>query len=200
MMRQLAISLLLLGCLGCGSQQVYHDKAAFKEAFYAEGSGSIVAKPYGNLMWTCKLVPTELDAVENPVIQLEATGPAASLHFILHVGPTDPGSMGDVMVYGVEDEAAYSKRMIDLNFRIREAVVLHIGQSSLNPVIAHMENTYGLTEGREIHLIFADPALEGPWWQLPDLDLVLADEVFHTGISHFRYPSERLLQLPRLEI
>lgn len=200
MTRLILIGLFLLGCCSCGSHQVYHDAASFKQAFYAEGSGSIVAKSYGNLMWTCKLVPAELDLVENPVIQPESASTDGSLHFILFVGPSDPGSMGDVMVYGVQDEAAYNKRMIDLNFRIRESVVLNVGVASLNPVIAHMENTYGLTEGREIHLIFADPSLEGPWWQLPDLDLVLEDGVFHTGVSHFRYPAKRLSQLPRLEI
>ena len=201
-MRRWITMIAMLGVLsGCGEKMVYEDVNAFKAAYYQAGSGSVVEKVYGKLAWTCKLVPRELDALENPLAQSKPSAETGGeLHFILHVGPSKEGSMGDVMVYGVSNEAEYAGRMMALNFGLREAVRLHVGEQTLEPVLVHMENTYGPTEGREIHLVFADAVLAQPVATLPDLDLVLYDEVFNTGISHFKYPALQLAQLPRLQL
>jgi hypothetical protein len=171
---------------------------ALKAFVWNPENGLVKTHAYEEVVWKVKLVPREMQgsgmAIEMPNGK-EGTG---TLHFMVNVSVGNEYQAGDVMMAGVSTYEEYADRMIQLNFRLEERIRLHVGGKELAPVLFHMENTFGLTQDRNIHILFADPVLEQDLQVLPKLDLVIEDWVFETGISHFVFQEANLEKIPLL--
>jgi hypothetical protein len=108
------------------------------------------------------------------------------LTFALTLAP-GPETGGDVISNGIFSQAEFTQRVNRLNFGMHDLLKLKTSQGEWPPVLASLENTYGLTGYRTILLVFPATGNDaGP------LDVVFRDELFGTGISHFVFDPEVL--------
>lgn len=178
------------------------DPVAY-EAFFRGPEGNLhQVREHRNIRFAAQYLPPDWLAwkakMDFQAVSVE-TGDSAAV-FILNIGPAAGSRTGDVMTHGVSGMEDYAARMETMNFRLEESIELRVGDRVLKPVFVHLENTYGLTNDRNLHLVFEGAGLGLPQEQPEDLDLVFDDPVFGTGINHFRFQREALNQLPRLAI
>lgn len=103
----------------------------------------------------------------------------------------------DIMYHGVADYVAYKERIMALNFHLEEYVQLRIGERILKPVLHTLEDTYGVAPHRNVYIVFADEQSDSITSN-QELDFVLADQIFNTGISHFVFSQQALAQAPAI--
>lgn len=110
-----------------------------------------------------------------------------SLTFLLTFEPDETKRPGrDVMLHNVSDYNDYKERFMELNFNIENSVSLHAGNAVYLPVLSSLENIYQLVPGRNMLLVFAPPSKEdAAFYSSTELDVVLEDGIFGTGIHHF---------------
>ena len=85
------------------------------------------------------------------------------VHFQLTIRPREGKAAGDVAFDGVQSEVDFDARVRQLNFELGQYFELRVGEEVLLPVLAHFENTYGLTEYRRVQLVFPRPETVGNW-------------------------------------
>lgn len=106
-----------------------------------------------------------------------------TLCFLLTVGMSDSNS-GDIMTRGIGSYDEFSQRAAKMNFEMQNYVSLRSHGKEYRPVLATMENTYGMVPKRNIMLVFAqDAGLRSG----DTLDVVFNDMIFETGISHYLF-------------
>lgn len=181
-------SCLIAGCEQLGSLD--RDELA---VFLAKPeNGLIKRKSYDQVGWKAQIVPPEIEKFESGKGQKFSN----ILQFLLTVEPGKVYQHSDVMISGVESYDDYSDRMMKLNFNIADMIELRFGGSSYRPVLTNMENTFGLSNDRKIHVVFADPDFPDQLALCTKIDLVLEDRVFETGISHFIFEESFLRKVP----
>lgn len=111
-----------------------------------------------------------------------------SMNFMLTVKYADDNlSNNDVLLEYVNNYHDYNLKSIQANFSLSENILLYIDDSTCyKPVLALMENTYGLQKHRNFHLVFS-PANQQDLKMMTStkFDLVFKDVLFGTGINHF---------------
>jgi len=113
---------------------------------------------------------------------------ANSLSFMLSIGPDERDEDGvDITHRKISNYKEYAERIHTLNFDMENYFLLKTEDNEFMPVLSSMENTYELTKGRNIILVFA-PHTEDQttdFYSSGELDIVYHDELFDTGTSHF---------------
>ncbi len=160
-------------------------------------NGLVKTRQYDQVVWQLKLMPGAFQQVNQDLEAGEAHG--NSLHMMLTVSSGTAYKASDVMMTEIGSYEGYADRMIRLNFRISEMVQLHIGDRVFLPVLSNMENTFGLSEDRKIHIVFASTTFPKQLSDFPEMDLVLNDQVFDSGISHFVFLKDHLKRIPKLK-
>jgi hypothetical protein len=110
-----------------------------------------------------------------------------SVTFIMTFETTKKQEGEDVMYKDLSNYKEYVERSLTLNFDLESKVQLKGNFGSCYPVLSSMENTYGLSKGRDVCLVFSSKEaaydlMEEPYW-----DLVYEDDIYHTGILHFTF-------------
>ncbi len=199
-MRFYLIGLLLAIC-GLPACRPATTEAGFYQWLHDPANGLVQTRQIGGLQLSVKYLPAELLA-HRELGGAASPRQADSLRnryrrshtFLLTVKPSTAGRGEDVMYHGLNSYQAYKQRVMELNFNLAEYVRLQDGERELKPLLHTLENTYGTTEGRSLYLVFENAANGGA-----ALDFVFADEVFGTGISHFRFRKSDLAQIPAIE-
>jgi hypothetical protein len=194
----IGILIVSMALAGCGQGYV-NSVDGLKAYVWNPANGLVKTHAYNEVEWKVKLVPREVEESEQLIAESEkSVQRTGTVHFMVNVAAGRAYEAGDVMMAGVGNYEEYADRMIQLNFRLEEGVRLKVGGKELAPVLFHMENTFGLTQDRNIHILFADPILEPDLRSLPQLDLVIEDWVFGTGISHYVFQEAKLEKIPLL--
>jgi hypothetical protein len=124
-----------------------------------------------------------------------------STTFLLTFKPKEGHKGNDVMFEGVENYSDYIERSTELNFELESKIVLKTNKGSFAPVLSSLENTYGLTKGRQVYLVFADKNLKNEIQNSDLLDLVYTDDIYNLGILHFTFNYEKIKRnLPQLDL
>ncbi len=107
--------------------------------------------------------------------------------FLLNIGP-DHLSSGDVMSASVSNYDEYQQLFHILNFQMDQLITLSSGNVENPPLNFSMENTYGLTDDRNIYLVFTreESSLEAP------VTLSFNAAIFGLGICNFQFDPEPL--------
>ena len=198
-MRNFFTGLLLAVCLLPACQPVPKTEAEYYRWLHDPENGLVQTRQIGDLQLSVKYLPAELLACR----ELKGVSPTPrqvdsvrnrygqSRAFLLTVKPRTAGRGEDVMYRGVGGYQDYKERVMELNFNLGRYVSLKDGEKEVKPLLHTLENTYGTTEGRSLYLVFENVASDAP-----ALDFVFSDEVFGTGISHFRFRKSDLEQAP----
>ncbi|MBI1289262.1 MAG: hypothetical protein GC178_16975 [Flavobacteriales bacterium] len=108
--------------------------------------------------------------------------------FILTIGPGKK-SKGDVMTATVNDYEDYKELFDALNFRMNEFISLSAGEEELELLNFNLENTYGLTDYRNIYLVFSK---ESPKAKESMIKLSFDGDMFGVGKCNYLFDSETL--------
>ncbi len=156
------------------------------------------------LRFQCKYMPVDLLAYQE-VKRTQATNTdsikvlySSSHTFILNLEPKKENLSGSVMNLGVSNRHEYKQRSIEMNFRMGERFQLRIGDRTLSPSVVEMVNTYDLTKDRDLYIVFPDQE-NTPKEFTEDLELIYYDDLYETGIHHFRFKKDDLNQIPSLQ-
>ncbi len=99
---------------------------------------------------------------------------------------------GDVMYKDIFSYPEYRKRVEELNFKIKEQILLSTGDKEYYPVLASMENTYSMTNYRIIHIIFSPLTSKTELDGCNKYEIVFYDEILGTGITHFLFSKKNI--------
>lgn len=124
---------------------------------------------------------------------------AQSIHFVFTIAPNSDKASGDVVYSGIQNYTDYKERIHQLSFRMKEHWVLKMpnGQEIV-PILAHLENTYGLTEYRKLHLVFPATVATTNLYETASWDIIFQDAIFETGRHHFVFWKKDWAKVPEM--
>ena len=123
-----------------------------------------------------------------------------TLAFQMNLSPDKSVAEGDVMYKGISSYDDYADRVRMVNFNMPEMIALHIGENVYTPVLCLAENTYSLTQGRNVLILFEATDLQSAMIANEESTVVFNDEIFGSGIQHFRFENDKLMNIPGLPI
>lgn len=110
--------------------------------------------------------------------------------FLMTFKPDEENNNSDVMFSGVSNYKEYVERSMDLNFDLENKVTLNFDNKKLRPVLSSLENTYGLSKGRSVYLVFAPSENKEELKNIKELDFIYADDIYELGILHYIFNLE----------
>ena len=115
-----------------------------------------------------------------------------TLAFLLSIQPQTKGT--DLMRQGITRPEEYAQRVETLSFRAADYISFRIGETSLLPTLARYENTHD--PSGKVDIILKLVMDEAKWNEVMDttdqVELVLEDPYWKTGIHHFTFDKQQL--------
>lgn len=109
------------------------------------------------------------------------------------------GQSGDIMYKDITNTEEFNNRLLELTFNIGQFIRLKTDSNIYLPVLFTFENSYGISPGRSIYLVFAPDGKEtDDLLSSARVDIVFDDQVFMTGISHFSFKKDDLDNIPHI--
>lgn len=105
-----------------------------------------------------------------------------------------PDSTNDIMYRGISNDADYKARAQDINFNFSENIEIKTQLGKISPVLHSFENTYSLTNNRNIYLVFEKKQFNELVKSSAEFDLVFYDKYFGSGITHFVFDTDKIKQ------
>ena len=79
-----------------------------------------------------------------------------------------------------------------------EFIRLKIGEAIYEPVLINLEEVYGLKDSRNITIVFVpEDASDEAFYNAEEFEFTYDDEIFGTGINHFRFKRSDLNNTPQ---
>lgn len=201
----LTLILLLLILLGGCENGTADNVAEYMQWLGDPEHGLMQSRSINGLRVTAKYLPPEYQAYQR-IKGGEETSPDDLLKecekyetVMLSFG--FEGRSGDVMLAGIGSYQEFSERALELNFNMGEYVSLVTdGGTSYKPVLATLDNTYGLAETRNVVLVFVDEHHHTALGEAKTLDLIYNDNVFNTGVHHFVFSRDAIDNRMKLDL
>lgn len=197
---------LLLVILSCGNKTITTNEEYLKW-MNDEDNGLVMTKEAGGITIKVKYLPSNYLAYQDlsgqTIIKKEESDSIIksydkSLTFLITIGVDGEVKKGDVMYQGVQNYEEYKKRLYAMNFDIENNVTIKIGEKKYRPVLSNLENGYGLTESRNITLVFVPETKEDQLFYLgEEIQFTYDDELFDSGINHFTFDRKKLNNIPQ---
>jgi len=188
------LALMFLSSCGQSSVNSYEEYLAWLND--AE-NGLVMHKEAGGITIKVKQLPSNYIAyqdlmneknVKKQVVDSIANSYDKSLTFLMTIGVDGDLKKGDIMYQGVKNYEEYKRQLYQLNFDIENDISLNIEGNIYKPVLSHLENVYGLTDSRNITLVFVPETKEDlSFYKSEEIQFTYDDELFDTGINHFTF-------------
>ena len=202
------LSLFFLTFFGCKSK-LSSEKEFYK--YWSDSSNGLFHKKSVNgFELTMKYMPHEylmFNEIQNkPIGEKEyeelKKKYANTLSFLMTIAPessTNFSSTDQVEKYNIGSLEEFKDRMLELNFGMKEYIHLKTSAGEkYHPILATMENVYTLDNKKNIVIVFGDIKEGKSILENEKLDVVFEDKMFDTGINHFVFEKENLLNIPEL--
>lgn len=200
--------LLALAILpGCASHTV-SDVQGYQQWFAEKENPCRTSKRVVDMLISMKYLPPEFLALKDH----EAAGGKLSydslynnykhsVTFLMSFVSIQGQEGEDVMYKDLSNYKEYLERNMTLNFDMESRVQLKSDFGSCYPVLSSMENTYGLSKGRDVYLVFSSREESYDLYKQPYWDLIYQDDIYQTGILHFtfQYPDIKA-KLPEVKL
>ena len=192
------LSVLMYSAVSSCGELVPNDPIEYQRLLEDVHNGMTKEKTLNDVTLKLQYQPPELRAL------IDANGRSESyieslkhyedqMSFVLIVGSKEEEQ--DILAKDLQGLEEYQRRVLLLNFEIKDYITLEAGNIRMKPVLGTMENTYGLSTGRKLILVFAgnpEDVLQGN----SEFDIIFNDPVFGTGINRFRYNTSDILDAP----
>lgn len=124
-----------------------------------------------------------------------------SATFLMSISPVKNSKRwNDITMTGLPNYQAFRERKMTLNFDMSEAILLKTDDFDFVPVLSVMEDVYGLKKGRTFIFVFTPKVIGSKIFNGKVIDFIYDDEIFNTGINHFRFNINQLENTPKLII
>jgi hypothetical protein len=120
-----------------------------------------------------------------------------TLHLMFEPLPNSEGGSSDILYHGIESKEEYEYRLRELSFNFQEYIYLKTNLHDYPPVLFSFENTFGLTSGRLVYLVF-NPEEKHLDLMKNGLTIVLNDLLFVTGTTYFSFSESELKKIPKI--
>ena len=187
----------LAGCLSCGKSHspVVSSAQEYAEWINQEENGFIQQKEVNGMVIQVKYVPAtylalkdfELRQNKNQTLDSLLKAYKYSTTFLFDFLPKDSQNGQDIMYRDVKDYKEYVERSMTLNFDLESKIELKTDKGVYRPVLSSLENTYGLSKGRRVYLVFTGKEKKDELLNAKFYDLVYTDDIYNLGILHFNF-------------
>jgi len=121
-----------------------------------------------------------------------------NLYFLLTLAPDErKAAGGDVVMDNTRSYSDYVDKVMMMNFAIEHYIAIVVDGRKIRPILATVENTYGLTRYRNIVCVF-DRRNNALLQSADSYDFEFNDELFMTGISHFIFHKQDIDDIPQM--
>jgi hypothetical protein len=144
----------------------------------------------GDYIVSCRL--KNVSELNNVWQNMQTVSQPIQLEALLHIDLKEGANETDVMMTNLASFEEYKFRVNDLNFNVMEDVTLDMKERSIHPILTNLENTYGLSTGRTINLVFNEEDLMKELSDQDELRFTYTDQHFGTGIHHFSFSKEEV--------
>lgn len=179
-----------------------------KEYFRWISENLQVSKSVNDLELSARFLPPEYLAYKDlkgtsytasqkdSLIRLYSNG----VSILLSINPivSDGAEAPDLMYYGINSKEEYDQRLNDLNFNLSSYIQLKTEKNTYSPVLHVFENTYGISSGRSIYLVFSPKVTNDDLTTSPTVELVFNDLIFTTGVTYFSFKREVINRIPSI--
>lgn len=203
------ISLLFFALLaGCHSPATVSSSRQFAEWLNDDKNGCLIKKQVNGMVVEVKYLPPSFSALK----ELESGQYKAnydsllrdycySATFLVSFRPADDKEGQDVMYRNVNNYQEYIERSMTLNFDLESKIKLEASGTEYRPVLSSLENTYGLSKGRTVYMIFSAKEKKNELPEADTFDFVYEDDIYQLGILHFVFDHRHIReQLPQVNI
>jgi hypothetical protein len=108
------------------------------------------------------------------------------------------GTQDNPLFTGITEYKDYKERIQDLNFHFSDFFHAQIGDQVITPKIWVFEDLYTLGNKRKVMIVFSERDLDKSISESMDIDFVFNDQIFGTGINHFKIKTEDILSIPEI--
>jgi hypothetical protein len=122
-----------------------------------------------------------------------------SVAFLLTIRLDSTSADRDIAVRGVHDYNDFAARALNMNFGMQERLTLSADGREYRPVLAALDNEYGMGGARNITVVFLDEERPQRITGARSLDLSFADDIYETGINHFVFDGATIAGAPKLK-
>lgn len=194
-MMKYLIGVLLVGSISCCQRKIT-EVAGLLEFINNPENGLVKEKHFSDFKIVIKHLPANYMAIKEAKgnVQLADSMHKAygnSFAFLLSIVPD---STNDIMYRGISNDADYIARAQDINFNFSENIELKTPVGKISPVLHSFENTYSLTNHRNIYLVFEKKRYDELVKSSAEFDLVFYDKYFGSGITHFVFDTDKIKQ------
>lgn len=198
----------ILSLLACNQQkQECVDEEFFLQMLNDAKYGLVSQKQVGKLIIKMKYLPTDY-MVSREISGGESNTDSiydiykSSLYFFLTYSYDDTeGSGADISLVGLSNYQEFTERVYYFNFSLNEEITLQIEEEKLSATACILESTQGLDKDIRFLVMFSPLKNTGQLINYKgDLDVVLHDIVYQSGIHHFRFTRKSIDDFPRLNI
>ena len=103
------------------------------------------------------------------------------------------------MYNGINNFLEFSKRADQMNFDMAQYITLKTDHHTYSPVLTTIENTYGMSNKRNIIIVVAvADSVAQDLYSSKQWDLVYEDELFNLGTNHFVFDPKDIKNIPEL--
>jgi hypothetical protein len=202
------VILSILSLLACNQQKSgCVDEEEFLQMLDDVDNGLVSQKQVGNLIIKIKYLPTDY-MVSREFSSGETNTDSiydiykSSLYFFLTYSYDDTeGSGADISLVGLSNYQEFTERVYYFNFSLNEEITLQIEEEKLSATACIIESTQGLDKDIRFLIMFSPTTNKDQLSNYKgDLDIVLHDIVYQSGIHHFRFTRQSIDDFPRLNI
>lgn len=190
----------------CQSNSV-KDTQEYNQWLSNTENGCKVIKEVNDMIIEVKLLPysylalKEYEQDKNLKFDSLVSAYKNSTTFLIGIKPKDGHQGDDVMYKNISTYKEYIERANELNFDLESKIKLKTSIGEFQPVLSSLENTYGLTKGRKVYLVFADSNAKNELQNEKHYDLVYTDNEFKLGILHFEFDYSSIKNnLPQIDL
>ncbi len=110
--------------------------------------------------------------------------------------PIERGTNPDIIISSSDNYSDYAGKYMNLSFGLNSIIKINGENNVYHPILASMEQTTSIKGGRTFYIVFADVNETDELLKEEMLDIVFDDEIFNTGISHFRFSKKDIDNIP----
>lgn len=199
------LSILIPILLSCGRNEI-SSYEEYVKWLNDEENGLVMNKKVDGITIKLKYMPSDYLAyqdlsgeksINKSAIDSIVSGYQKSLTFLMTLGVDGKMKKGDIMYQDISNYEEYKQKLYAMNFEVEQLTILTLGDKKYKPVLSSLENVYGLTDSRNITLVFVpDTENEKSFYTSDKVLLSYDDEIFNTGINHFTFNREDINNTP----
>ncbi len=197
-LQPLSIALLLVSLLtflsGCNRPML--NEADYREWLFSDDNRIVKSHEVNGIEISARYLPDDYRELRARQAQIPLRkGDSSSEKTLSFLLSFEWQEAGNLMMNNLADYEEYKLRLSNISFNLEHYLKLEVDGRTYQPLLTHYEHNAGLSKSQQVYLVFAIDSESEP----DQLDLILDDPLFHTGIHRLKFDSQDFQELPMLK-